>query len=187
MDEVRIGIIGLGGMGSSHANYLSRGEIAGARLVAVADADPGRLEGIEEKYGADVQTFAGADALFAAQCVDAVIVATPHYFHPSLVIQALECGLHAMSEKPAGVYTRQVRQMNEVAEKSDRVFGVMFNQRSRGAHQKLRDLVNSGELGDIQRTIYIINNWFRAQSYYDSGGWRATWAGEGGGVGGRTR
>ena len=182
MDEVRIGIIGFGGMGNSHANYLSRGEIAGAKLVAVADLDPSRLEGIEEKYGVDVQTFAGADALFAAQCVDAVIVATPHYFHPPLVIQALECGLHAMSEKPAGVYTRQVRQMNEVAEKSDRVFGMMFNQRSRGAHQKLRELVRSGELGDIQRTIYIINNWFRAQSYYDSGGWRATWAGEGGGV-----
>ena len=182
MDEVRIGIIGLGGMGSNHASYLSRGEIAGATLVAVADADPDRLEGVEEKYGADVQTFVGADALFAAQCVDAVIVATPHYFHPPLVIQALECGLHAMSEKPAGVYTRQVRQMNEVAEKSDRVFGVMFNQRSRGAHQKLRDLVLSGELGDIRRTIYIINDWFRAQSYYDSGGWRATWAGEGGGV-----
>jgi len=182
MDEVRIGIIGFGGIGNSHANYLSRGEIAGAKLVAVADLDPSRLEGVEEKYGVDVQTFAGADALFAAQCVDAVIVATPHYFHPPLVIQALECGLHAMSEKPAGVYTRQVRQMNEVAEKSDRVFGMMFNQRSRGAHQKLRELVRSGELGDIQRTIYIINNWFRAQSYYDSGGWRATWAGEGGGV-----
>ena len=182
MDEVRIGIIGFGGMGNSHANYLSRGEIAGAKLVAVADADPDRLEGVEEKYGAGVQTFDGADALFAAQCVDAVIVATPHYFHPPLVIQALECGLHAMSEKPAGVYTRQVRQMNEVAEKSDRVFGMMFNQRSRGAHQKLRDLVRSGELGDIRRTIYIINDWFRAQSYYDSGGWRATWAGEGGGV-----
>ena len=182
MDEVRIGIIGFGGMGNSHANYLSRGEIAGAKLVAVADADPDRLEGVEEKYGSGVQTFVGADALFAAQCVDAVIVATPHYFHPPLVIQALECGLHAMSEKPAGVYTRQVRQMNEVAEKSDRVFGMMFNQRSRGAHQKLRDLVRSGELGDIRRTIYIINDWFRAQSYYDSGGWRATWAGEGGGV-----
>ena len=182
MDEVRIGIIGFGGMGNSHANYLSRGEITGAKLVAGADADPDRLEGVEEKYGAGVQTFVGADALFAAQCVDAVIVATPHYFHPPLVIQALECGLHAMSEKPAGVYTRQVRQMNEVAEKSDRVFGMMFNQRSRGAHQKLRDLVRSGELGDIRRTIYIINDWFRAQSYYDSGGWRATWAGEGGGV-----
>lgn len=182
MDQVRIGIIGLGGMGSSHATYLSQGQIAGAELAAVADIDPARLAGVQDRYGAGVQAFAGADALLAAQCVDAVIVATPHYFHPPLVIAALENGLHAMSEKPAGVYTRQVRAMNEAAAKSDRVFGMMFNQRARGEHQQLKSLVESGELGPIQRTIYIINNWFRAQSYYDSGGWRATWAGEGGGV-----
>ena len=155
MDKVRIGIIGLGGMGSNHAGYITRGEIAGAEIAAVADADPARLEGAKEKFGEGVQAFEGADALFAAQCVDAVIVATPHYFHPPLVIQALENGLHAMSEKPAGVYTRQVREMNEAAAKSDRVFGVMFNQRARGEHQKLKELVESGELGPIQRTIYI--------------------------------
>ena len=182
MDKVRIGIIGFGGMGNSHAGYLSRGEVAGAELCAVADADPARLEGVQERYGAGVQAFEGADALFAADCVDAVIVATPHYFHPPLVIQAFENGMHAMSEKPAGVYTKQVLEMNAAAAKSDRVFGVMFNQRARGEHQKLKELVDSGELGPIRRTIYIINDWFRAQSYYDSGGWRATWAGEGGGV-----
>lgn len=182
MDTVRVGIIGLGGMGSNHAGYLSRGEIPGARLAAVCDVEPARLQDVSEKYGEDVQAFDSADALFEAKCIDAVIVATPHYFHPPLVTQALERGYHAMSEKPAGVYTKQVRQMNEVAAKSDRVFGVMFNQRTRGDHQKLKELVESGELGEIKRTIYIINDWFRAQSYYDSGGWRATWAGEGGGV-----
>ncbi len=182
MDTVRVGIIGLGGMGSNHAGYLSRGEIPGARLAAVCDVEPARLQNVSEKYGQDVQAFDSADALFEANCIDAVIVATPHYFHPPLVTQALERGYHAMSEKPAGVYTKQVRKMNEVAAKSDRVFGVMFNQRTRGDHQKLKELVESGELGEIKRTIYIINDWFRAQSYYDSGGWRATWAGEGGGV-----
>ena len=182
MDTVRVGVIGLGGMGSNHAGYLSRGEIPGARLAAVCDVEPARLQNMSEKYGKDVQAFDSADALFEAKCIDAVIVATPHYFHPPLVTQALESGYHAMSEKPAGVYTKQVRKMNEVAAKSDRVFGVMFNQRTRGDHQKLKELVESGELGEIKRTIYIINDWFRAQSYYDSGGWRATWAGEGGGV-----
>ena len=182
MDTVRVGVIGLGGMGSNHAGYLSRGEIPGARLAAVCDVEPARLQNMSEKYGKDVQAFDSADALFEAKCIDAVIVATPHYFHPPLVTQALESGYHAMSEKPAGVYTKQVRKMNEVAAKSNRVFGVMFNQRTRGDHQKIKELVESGELGEIKRTIYIINDWFRAQSYYDSGGWRATWAGEGGGV-----
>jgi predicted dehydrogenase len=182
MDKVRIGIIGHGGMGSHHARYLAAGEMAHGELTALCDVDSGQLAGAEEKYGKKLSLFESADALFAAGCCDAVIVATPHYFHPPLVIQALENGLHALSEKPAGVYTRQVRQMNEAAARSDRVFGVMFNQRTRAAHQKLRELIQSGEVGQIKRTIYTINSWFRSQSYYDSGGWRATWSGEGGGV-----
>ena len=129
-----------------------------------------------------VARFETGEALIASGKVDAIIIATPHYFHPTFAIKGFEAGLHVMSEKPAGVYTRQVRQMNEAAEKSGKVFGVMFNQRARLQHQKLKDLVASGEVGEIKRTIYIITSWFRAQSYYDSGGWRATWAGEGGGV-----
>ncbi len=182
MSSLRIAIIGLGGMGSNHAGYLTRGEIPGAELTAVCDIESKRLEAVSENFGEKILKFDSAETLFAAKCVDAVIVATPHYLHPPLVISALKNGLHAMSEKPAGVYTKQVREMNEVAEQSDRVFGVMFNQRTRSDHQKLKDLVESGELGEIKRSIYIINDWFRAQSYYDSGGWRATWAGEGGGV-----
>ena len=160
MSSLRIGIIGLGGMGSNYAGYLARGEISGAELTAVCDVDSKRLEAVNENFGEDILKFDSAEALFAANCVDAVIVATPHYLHPPLVISALKNGLHAMSEKPAGVYTKQVREMNEVAEQSDRVFGVMFNQRTRSDHQKLKDLVESGELGEIRRTIYIINNWF---------------------------
>ena len=182
MDPVRIGIIGHGGMGSHHARYLAAGEIPRAELVALCDVEAARLEGVERRYGRSLECFERAEDLFAARCCDAVIVATPHYFHPPLVIQALESGVHALSEKPAGVYTKQVREMNRVAAESGLVFGVMFNQRTRPVHQKLRELVQSGEIGEIRRTIYVINSWFRAQSYYDSGGWRATWAGEGGGV-----
>ena len=182
MEKVRIGIIGIGGMGTNHAEYLSAGEIAGAELAAVCDVREARLEWARQNLGPGVRVFDSAEALFASGAADAVLIATPHYFHPPLAIQALECGLHVMSEKPAGVYTRQVRAMNEAAARSDRVFGVMFNQRARGEHQKLKELVDSGELGEIVRTNYLITDWFRAQSYYDGGGWRATWAGEGGGV-----
>ena len=182
MEKVRIGIIGIGGMGTNHAEYLSAGEIAGAELAAVCDVREARLEWARQNLGPAVRVFDSAEALFASGAADAVLIATPHYFHPPLAIQALECGLHVMSEKPAGVYTRQVRAMNEAAARSDKVFGVMFNQRARGEHQKLKELVDSGELGEIVRTNYLITDWFRAQSYYDGGGWRATWAGEGGGV-----
>ena len=182
MEKVKIGIIGIGGMGTNHAEYLSAGEIAGAELAAVCDVREARLEWARQNLGPAVRVFDSAEALFASGAADAVLIATPHYFHPPLAIQALECGLHVMSEKPAGVYTRQVRAMNEAAARSDKVFGVMFNQRARGEHQKLKELVDSGELGEIMRTNYLITDWFRAQSYYDGGGWRATWAGEGGGV-----
>ena len=182
MEKVKIGIIGIGGMGTNHAEYLSAGEIAGAELAAVCDVREARLEWARQNLGSAVRVFDSAEALFASGAADAVLIATPHYFHPPLAIQALECGLHVMSEKPAGVYTRQVRAMNEAAARSDKVFGVMFNQRARGEHQKLKELVDSGELGEIVRTNYLITDWFRAQSYYDGGGWRATWAGEGGGV-----
>jgi predicted dehydrogenase len=182
MDKVRIGIIGIGNMGTSHALYLAKGEVNGAVLTAVCDENPERLQWAKQALGDHVQLFDDADALFASGIVDGVLIATPHYDHPQLAVKAFQSGLHVLCEKPAGVYTKQVREMNEAAAKSDKVFGIMFNQRTSPLYQKLRDLVISGELGEIRRTNWIITNWYRSQSYYDSGGWRATWAGEGGGV-----
>jgi predicted dehydrogenase len=86
-------------------------------------------------------------------------------------------------EKPAGVYTKQVREMNEMAAKHPEVvFGLMFNQRTNPIYRKMRELISSGKYGQIRRTNWLITNWYRSQIYYDSGAWRATWAGEGGGV-----
>lgn len=182
MDKVRVGVIGIGNMGSYHAKYIDNGEIYGAKLTAVCDINPNRLKWAKKNLSEDVALFDSIEALFESKCVDGVIIATPHYDHPPIAIEAFEHGLHVLIEKPAGVYTRQVREMNEVAESTDRVFGIMYNQRTNPIYRKVRDLVKTGELGDIKRTIWIITSWYRPQSYYDSGGWRATWAGEGGGV-----
>ena len=182
LDQLKLGIIGIGNMGSSHAHYLNNGEVPGAELVAVCDSNPERLKWARETLSSKLSTFESADELFASGLVDAVIIATPHYDHAPIAIKAFEHGLHVMCEKPAGVYTKQVREMNEAAKQSGKVFGIMYNQRTNPLYQKLRELVQSGELGEIKRTNWIITNWYRSQSYYDSGGWRATWAGEGGGV-----
>lgn len=182
MSKVRLGIIGIGGMGSSHARNIVNGNVPGAELAAVCDINPERLQWAKENLGEDIQTFENADAFFAAKAVDAVIIATPHYFHPPLAIQGFANGLNVLCEKPAGVYTKQVREMNEAAVKSGKVFSMMFNQRTNPLYQKLKELISSGELGEIKRTNWIITDWFRTQSYYNSGGWRATWSGEGGGV-----
>ncbi|KKI89384.1 oxidoreductase [Bacillus sp. SA1-12] len=182
MENIKIGIIGIGNMGSAHAVYLNNGEVPGANLAAVCDLNHERLQWAKTTLGEDIQVFDDPDQFLAQSEIDAVIIATPHYDHPTLAIKSFKKGLHVLCEKPAGVYTKTVRQMNLAAKKSDKVFGIMYNQRTNPVYQKLRELVQTGELGEIKRTNWIITNWYRSQSYYDSGGWRATWAGEGGGV-----
>jgi predicted dehydrogenase len=111
-----------------------------------------------------------------------VIVATPHYIHPDLTMDAMKCGLHVMSEKPAGVYTKQVRELIEFTKTSDKTYAIMFNQRTNCVYRKLKELIDGGALGEMKRVTWLITDWYRPQCYYDSGAWRATWAGEGGGV-----
>ena len=182
MDKVRIGIVGYGAMGSQHCGYLVKNTVQGGVLAAIADTDPKKLELASSRYGGAVKLFDSIDALIASKTCDAVIVAVPHYLHPDYAILAMESGLHVIVEKPAGVYTKQVKRMNEAAAQSSSVFAVMFNQRTNPLYKKMHELVHSGELGAIKRTNWLITNWYRSQSYYDQGGWRATWAGEGGGV-----
>lgn len=181
MDNVRFGIIGIGNMGSSHARKLLS-EVEGAVLAAVCDEAPKRLEWARKELPEQVALFEDAEQMMASGLIDAVLIATPHYDHPKLAVSAFAHGLHVLVEKPAGVYTQAVREMNEAAAASGKVFSIMYNQRTNPLYRKLRELIASGELGEIRRTNWIITDWYRSQSYYDSGGWRATWAGEGGGV-----
>lgn len=182
VEVVKIGIIGVGNMGRKHALNIKEGKVLGVRLTAICDWDLEQLQWARDNIGADVQLFSSAEKMFDACVIDAVLIATPHYDHPSLAIQAFKEGLHVLIEKPAGVYTKQVREMNAVAAKTNRVFGIMYNQRTNPVYRKLKDLIDGGELGELRRSNWIITSWYRPQSYYDSGGWRATWGGEGGGV-----
>ncbi|WP_407267952.1 Gfo/Idh/MocA family protein [Radiobacillus sp. PE A8.2] len=182
MQEVRVGIIGIGNMGISHLKYLQENKIKGARLTAVLDISEERVERVKANLADGMSIFTTEADFFQSNLVDAVLIATPHYDHSRIAIKAFEHGLHVLIEKPAGVYTKQVREMNKAATASDKVFSIMYNQRTNPLYQKLRELIQSGELGEIRRINWLITNWYRSQSYYDSGGWRATWAGEGGGV-----
>lgn len=181
MEKVRLGIIGFGNIGSAHAHSIVSGNIHGLELTAVCDIDQ------EKRKQAGTLTsmiafFASYEDLLNSGLVDAVLIATPHYLHPIIGVKAFEKGLHVLTEKPAGVYTRQVEQMNEAARQSGKVFGIMFNQRTNILFQRAREIVRGGCLGQPKRMVWIITNWYRTQAYYNSGGWRATWAGEGGGV-----
>lgn len=182
MDKVRLGIIGIGNMGSSHAKNIIEGKTPDIELTAVADRKEDRRNWAKETLPESVKIFNEGTELMDSGVCDAVIVAVPHYQHPELTIYGLQHGLHVLCEKPAGVYTKQVREMIEVSEKSDKVFAMMFNQRTNCVYRKMHELVHSGELGAIKRVNWIITDWYRTQIYYDSGAWRATWNGEGGGV-----
>ena len=182
MDKVRLGIIGVGNIGTVHARYLLAGTVKEACLTAVCDNNPDKHSAIRQVVGNDVTLFSNAEEMLKSGLIDAVIVSTPHYDHPGLSMLAMRHGIHTLCEKPAGVYTAQVREMNEFARGCNVVFGMMFNQRPNPLYQKVKDLIDSGELGELRRSNWIITNWYRSQSDYNSGGWRATWKGEGGGV-----
>ena len=181
VQPVRFGIIGVGNMGNSHIQMHLEGKHKELRITAVADIVPERLEAASKKMP-ELKLFNSAEELLDSGEVDAVIIATPHYDHSPIAQYAFSKNVHVLTEKPAGVYAKQVREMNEAAAKTDLVFGIMYNQRTNCLYRKMREIIQSGELGEIKRTSWIITDWYRTQSYYNSGGWRATWAGEGGGV-----
>ena len=182
-DKVKLGIIGYGHIGSQHGRAIRDGKCPQVNLTAVCDIDPARLELAKKTNGEDIQTFTDASELIHSGVCEAVIIAVPHYLHPSMAIEAMETGLHVIVEKPAGVYTKQVEEMNAVAAKHpELVYCMDFNQRTNPLYKKVKDLIDSGDLGEMTRVIWIVTDWYRSQSYYDQGGWRATWDGEGGGV-----
>ena len=182
MDTIQLGIIGVGNMGTGHIGNIRNGLCPEVTVTAVADIDPARLQWAQENMDPSVARFDSAAALMDSGLVNAVLIAVPHYDHPILAMEAFQRGLHVMVEKPAGVYTKKVREMNEAAKRAGVVFGMMFNQRTNHVYRKMKELVDSGELGAIRRTNWIITDWYRPQAYYNSGSWRATWSGEGGGV-----
>lgn len=183
-NKIKLGIIGIGNMGSGHASNIKNGECPEIELTAIADIDNDRLEWSKaQNYGDGITYFTDALQMLDSGLINACLIAVPHYDHTVYAIECMKRGIHVMVEKPAGVYTKQVKEMNSEAEKHPEVvFGMMFNQRTNCVYRKLKELVESGEYGQIRRTNWIITDWYRPQAYYDSGNWRATWSGEGGGV-----
>ena len=181
MDSLRVGIIGIGNIGSAHAACIIKGEIKNLELVAVCDINSERLTSFAEKYPR-IKTFSDYTEMLNFEKLDAVIIAVPHPLHADIAILSLEKGLNVLLEKPADITVTKVLKLNEVAKKSGKVFAIMFNQRTNPLYIKAREIVCSGALGELKRTSWIITNWYRTQKYYDSSDWRATWSGEGGGV-----
>lgn len=184
MEKIRFGIVGVGNQGSTYMLKLfDREKIKNGVVTAVCDINPAKIEAIREKtVNENVTYFSDYETMLDSGLCDAVLIEVPHYSHPEMVEQALKRNIHVICEKPAGVYTKQVKEMNAAAEQSSAKFAMMFNQRTNCLYRKMREIVRSGGIGELQRVTWIITDWYRTQQYYDSGSWRATWEGEGGGV-----
>ena len=185
MEKIRFGVIGLGNQGTYYiCSIFDKDLIENGVLTAVCDNNPTKIENIKSKSvkAGELAYFDNYIEMLDSGLCDAILVETPHYSHPEIVMECLKRDINVICEKPAGVYTKQVREMNEAAKNSKARFGMMFNQRTDSLYRKMREIIQSGGIGELQRVSWTITTWFRTQRYYDTGSWRATWEGEGGGV-----
>ena len=183
MSKIKIAVIGVGMMGGPHVRDIE--SLDNAELVGICDTIQVRADQLAQKVG--VPAFYDHQELLNAVDLDAILIATPHYDHPPIAMAAFERGIHVLTEKPIAVHVQAARELIAAYETAlnktpKLLFGAVFQLRTYGFWRKIKSLIDEGELGQLMRATWIITDWFRTQSYYDNGGWRATWKGEGGGV-----
>jgi predicted dehydrogenase len=177
MENVRIGIVGLGNMGKAHLHNIRTGKVPGMRVTALCESVgtlPDLLEG--------EHPFTDVSQMIRSGRIDAILICTPHFSHTTIGIEALENGLHVLVEKPISVHKADCERLIAAHKDKSKIFAAMFNMRTNATFKKVKDLIDSGELGQVRRIHWEVTNWFRTNYYYATGGWRGTWKGEGGGV-----
>lgn len=177
MKEVRLGIVGVGNMGQYHVQSALQGKISRCRLTAICDTDTAQMAAFPT-----VKQFTDSAAMIRSGEIDAILISSPHYSHTTIGIDAFKNGLHVLTEKPLSVHKNDCERLIAAHTDKSKVFGIMFMSRTEPAWKKLKQLITSGALGTINRIHWEITDWFRTDTYYASGGWRATWKGEGGGI-----
>jgi len=182
--KARLAVIGVGVMGSSHVKSIGA-RLPNTQLAAVCDIVPERADQYASEFG--VPAFYEYRDMLEKVALDGIVVATPHYDHTPISINALQQGLHVLVEKPLAVHVKDGRKMIAAYEqarlqKPNLQFAIMFMSRLHTHWMKIKEILDSGALGKLVRATWLITDWFRTQTYYDNGGWRATWSGEGGGV-----
>ncbi len=179
MNQIRLGLVGCGGMGQAHLNMIK--DMPAFKIAAACDSFEANLTKVRDTY--NVKAFTTPEQLLDSGEVDAILIATPHYFHVPITIAAIERGIHVLCEKPLSVTAAESQRAIDAHAKNPKVvFAMMHQMRAEPRWQLVKKLLTSGELGQMLRINWIVTTWYRTQAYYNSGSWRATWAGEGGGV-----
>jgi predicted dehydrogenase len=178
MQPLRIGLVGLGTMGRGHLSKETA--LPEVQIVGVADVDPAAVQSASQTYG--LPGYSSYQELIENGNCEAILIATPHPFHAPIAQYAARHGLHILSEKPIAVTVAEADAMLDAAKKAGVLLGVMFQTRTEPWFKATHDLLASGVIGPIYRSVIVASHWYRTQAYYDSGSWRGTWTGEGGGV-----
>ena len=177
MDNVRLGIVGLGNMGKAHLGNIRAGKVPGLRVTALCES-VGELPPLQEGEGG----YKDVNEMIHSGKIDAILICTPHFSHTTIGIEALKAGLNVLVEKPISVHKADCERLIAAHTDKTKIFAAMFNMRTNATFKKVKDLIDSGEIGAVRRVHWEVTNWFRTNYYYATGGWRGTWKGEGGGV-----
>jgi predicted dehydrogenase len=177
METVRLGIVGLGNMGKAHLGNIRAGKVPGLKVTCLCESH-GTIPPLQEGE----QAFTDVSAMIKSGQIDAILICTPHFSHTTIGIEALQAGLHVLVEKPISVHKADCERLIAAHTDKSKIFAAMFNMRTNACFRKVKDLIDSGELGAVRRVHWEVTNWFRTNYYYATGGWRGTWKGEGGGV-----
>ncbi|MCO6478815.1 MAG: Gfo/Idh/MocA family oxidoreductase [Phaeodactylibacter sp.] len=162
--EVRIALIGAGGMGVEDTKTCLSHE--GARLVAVCDLYKGRIRDAQERWGKDLFTTADYKEILSRKDVDAVIIGTPDHWHKQISVDALLAGKHAYCEKPMVHSVEEGHEVINAWKKSGKVFMVGSQGLSSLGNEKAKELLAEGAIGEIN---YAEGFWAR---HSPTGAWQ---------------
>ena len=180
---VNIALLGAGVMGRNYLTHIKEGRVPSMHIAAAVARSSANQNLIQEICGDDVLICASEDELYQhTDLFDAVIITTPHKLHPAMAIRALKDGKHVLLDKPMGISVGECSELIACAKESDRVFSVVFHQRAFPVFMRIKEILDSGELGTIRRVLLENSRYFRTEHYHRSSPWRSSWNGEGGGL-----
>ena len=180
--QVRVALIGFGGMGRIYAKMIHAGMIPELRLTGVCCRNASGQELLRKDFP-DVCIYADTDDMAAHEAdFDAVIIVTPHTSHIPIGLQMARLGKHILMDKPAGISAGEVEELVRYCDDHALTFSMIFHNRCLPAFAKAREMVRAGALGKLHRAVWVCNSWYRTPAYHRSAPWRSSWNGECGGL-----
>lgn len=172
------GIIGCGNIGPAHAQAINK--VPEAELIAVADIVEEKAKSLAERFGAKCW-YTDYQSMLKRDDIDVVCICTPSGMHSEMAVAVADAGKHILCEKPLDITIPAMDRMIEAARRRGVKLAAVFQRRTYASSMRIREAIQNGELGRmVLGDAYL--KYYRSQEYYDSAGWRGTWAMDGGGA-----